>query len=99
MKCVPAWQGKADPSPGSRSNEQTSLPAKIGERMHLAGHVREGEIRRLERRQPLALAGAQPEVPGGERFISGDRLIYQLRKGQKIEECFAGVFANEFRCA
>src|SRR4029077_17916419 len=66
--------------------------------MQLAGHVRESEIRRLERRKTLALVRAQAEVPGGERFIVGDRLIHQLRKGEQVEERRAGVLADELAC-
>src|SRR5947209_12866189 len=67
--------------------------------MRFAVDVRQGEVRRLQRTQRLALVGAQAEVPGGESGIMRHRLPHKLRKGRQIEPALACIVPQEFLLA
>lgn len=61
---LPPGQVKAAPSPGGPSEQQDFLAAKVGERVHLAIHVRQGEIGSFERiREMILCFGAGAEIP------------------------------------
>jgi len=43
----------------------------------------------------VSLVGAQPEVPGGESNVMGNRLMHELREGNEIELSLPRALAHE----
>jgi hypothetical protein len=64
----------------------------------LAIDVGQGEIRRLQRGQLLALIGAKSEIPRGKAgsIFVGHWLMQVFGKGREIEPGFALTIAYEF---
>src|SRR5262249_46815902 len=90
------WQVQVAASPGGPGDEKDFLAAKIGERMRLAVHVGQSEIRRAQRSQALLLIGAQAEIPGGERGVMRHRLMHQRGKSREVEPSYGRTTVEEF---
>src|SRR5262249_29460775 len=93
---LPSWQVQVAASPGGPGDEKDFLAAKIGERMRLAVHVGQGEIRRAQRSQALLLVGAQAEIPGREGRVMRHRLMHQRGKSREVEPGYRRTTVEEF---